>query len=114
MPASPPFSTRNPEFTWDESNATLGVVIASNGYPENVIKGARVPEIEVDEDSHVYYAGVASDEHGNLVANSGRVLLVETSAPDIKSAQDKVYAIIDKLELRGLFYRHDIGFKALK
>ena len=103
-----------PEFTWDESNATLGVVIASNGYPENVIKGARVPEIEVDEDSHVYYAGVASDEHGNLVANSGRVLLVETSAPDIKSAQAKVYAIIDKLELRGLFYRHDIGFKALK
>ena len=103
-----------PEFTWDESNATLGVVIASNGYPENVIKGARVPEIEVDEDSHVYYAGVASDEHGNLVANSGRVLLVETSAPDIKSAQEKVYAIIDKLELRGLFYRHDIGFKALK
>ena len=103
-----------PEFTWDESNATLGVVIASNGYPENVIKGARVPEIEVDEDSHVYYAGVASDEHGNLVANFGRVLLVETSAPDIKSAQDKVYAIIDKLELRGLFYRHDIGFKALK
>ena len=103
-----------PEFTWDESNATLGVVIASNGYPENVIRGARVPEIEVDEDSHVYYAGVASDEHGNLVANSGRVLLVETSAPDIKSAQDKVYAIIDKLELRGLFYRHDIGFKALK
>lgn len=103
-----------PEFTWDESNATLGVVIASNGYPENVIKGARVPEIEVDEDSHVFYAGVASDEHGNLVANSGRVLLVETSAPDIKSAQDKVYAIIDKLELRGLFYRHDIGFKALK
>ena len=42
------------------------------------------------------------------------MLLVETSAPDIKSAQDKVYAIIDKLELRGLFYRHDIGFKALK
>jgi len=103
-----------PEFIWDESNATLGVVIASNGYPENVIKGARVPEIEVDEDSHVYYAGVASDDKGGLIANSGRVLLVETSAPDIKSAQDKVYAIIDKLELRGLFYRHDIGFKALK
>ena len=103
-----------PEFTWDDSNATLGVVIASNGYPENVIKGARVPEIEVDEDSHVYYAGVTSDGKGGLIANSGRVLLVETTAQDIKSAQDKVYAIIDKLELRGLFYRHDIGFKALK
>lgn len=33
-----------PEFTWDESNATLGVVIASNGYPENVIKGAVCPK----------------------------------------------------------------------
>ena len=103
-----------PQSVVDESNATLGVVIASNGYPENVIKGARVPEIEVDENSHVYYAGVTSDDKGGLIANSGRVLLVETSAPDIKSAQDKVYAIIDKLELRGLFYRHDIGFKALK
>ena len=32
---------------------------------------------------------------------------------DIKAAQDKVYAIIDKLDTKGMFYRHDIGFKAL-
>lgn len=51
-------------------------------------------------------------EHG-LVANSGRVLFVETSAADIKTAQDKVYGIIDKLDTTGMFYRHDIGFKAL-
>ena len=101
-----------PEFTWDEDNATLGVVIASDGYPTNVVKGAAIPEITVDDDSHVYYAGVARGEHG-LVANSGRVLLVETSAADIKTAQDKVYAIIDKLDTKGMFYRHDIGFKAL-
>ncbi len=68
------------------------MVIASNGYPENVIKGARVPEIEVDEDSHVDYAGVASDEHGNLVANSGRVLLSKppfrtSSPPRTRSTQ---------------------------
>ena len=101
-----------PEFTWDEDNATLGVVIASDGYPTNVVKGAAIPEITVDDDSHVYYAGVARGEHG-LVANSGRVLLVESSAADIKAAQDKVYAIIDKLDTKGMFYRHDIGFKAL-
>ena len=35
------------------------------------------------------------------------------SAADIKAAQDKVYAIIDKLDTKGMFYRHDIGFKAL-
>ena len=101
-----------PEFTWDNDNATLGVVLAADGYPVDVIKGAAIPEIPVDEDSHVYYAGVARSEEG-LVANSGRVLLVETSAADIKAAQDKVYAIIDQLDTKGMFYRHDIGAKAL-
>ena len=102
-----------PEFAWDEEHATLGVVLAADGYPNNVIKGAAIPEIPVDESSHVYYAGVASTEHGGLMASSGRVLLVETTADDIKAAQDKVYAIIDKLDTSGMFYRHDIGAKAL-
>ena len=45
-----------PAFTWDSDNATLGVVLASNGYPVNVIKGAKIPSIPVDDASHVYYA----------------------------------------------------------
>lgn len=53
-----------PEFTWDNDNATLGVVLAADGYPVDVIKGAAIPEIPVDEDSHVYYAGVARSEEG--------------------------------------------------
>ena len=101
-----------PEFTWDDQRATLGVVLAADGYPVNVVKGAKIPEITVDEDSHVYYAGVANSPDG-LVASSGRVLLVETTADDIKAAQDKVYAIIDSLNTDGMFYRHDIGAKAL-
>ncbi|PJM73729.1 phosphoribosylamine--glycine ligase [Bifidobacterium primatium] len=105
-----------PEFTWDEQSSTLGVVLASDGYPVNVIKGAKVPDIAVDADSHVYYAGVTTTgENGDqLIANSGRVLLVETTADTLQAAQDKVYAIIDSLETPGLFYRHDIGAKALK
>lgn len=101
-----------PEFTWDDQRATLGVVLAAEGYPVQVVKGAAIPEITVDEDSHVYYAGVANSPNG-LVASSGRVLLVEATADDIKAAQDKVYAIIDPLVTDGMFYRHDIGAKAL-
>ena len=48
-----------PEFTWDNDNATLGVVLAADGYPVDVIKGAAIPELPVDEVSRVYYAGVA-------------------------------------------------------
>ncbi|KAA8817566.1 phosphoribosylamine--glycine ligase [Bifidobacterium callitrichos] len=103
----------SPEFTWDSENATLGVVLAADGYPTHVVKGARIPSIPVDDASHVYYAGVDHDADGNLVASSGRVLLVETTAADIKAAQDKVYAIIDALDTTGMFYRHDIGAKAL-
>lgn len=103
---------RAPEFTWDDQRATLGVVLAAEGYPANVVKGAAIPAIDVDDDSHVYFAGVATGEDG-LVASSGRVLLVETTADDIKAAQDKVYAILDQLDTTGMFYRHDIGFKAL-
>ena len=102
-----------PEFTWDERNITIGVVLAADGYPANVIKGAAIPEIPVDADSHVYYAGVANGEHG-LVSSSGRVLLVETTAPDVAEAQSKVYSILDDLDTTGMFYRHDIASKALK
>ena len=104
-----------PEFTWTDKGATLGVVLASNGYPTNVIKGAHVPAIPTDDDSHVYYAGVESDpDSGELIASSGRVLLVQTTSDSIRDAQHKVYGMLDGIETEGMFYRHDIGNKALK
>ena len=107
-------NNETPTFTWEDDNkTTLGVVLASNGYPTNVIKGAAIPQIPVDDSSHVYYAGVATDADGKLFADSGRVLLLETTADDIRAAQDKIYAVLDKLDTTGMFYRHDIGAKAL-
>ena len=107
-------NNETPTFTWEDDNkTTLGVVLASNGYPTNVIKGAAIPQIPVDDSSHVYYAGVATNADGKLVADSGRVLLLETTADDIRAAQDKIYAVLDKLDTTDMFYRHDIGAKAL-
>ena len=107
-------NNETPTFTWEDDNkTTLGVVLASNGYPTNVIKGAAIPQIPVDDSSHVYYAGGATDADGKLGADSGRVLLLETTADDIRAAQDKIYAVLDKLDTTGMFYRHDIGAKAL-
>lgn len=102
-----------PEFAWDADNATLGVVLASDGYPGDVVKGAPIPAIATDDDSHVYYAGVGFDDDGKLAANSGRVMLLEVNAPTIAAAQEKAYAMLDAVETPGLFYRHDIGAKAL-
>ncbi|MFT8538066.1 phosphoribosylamine--glycine ligase [Bifidobacterium aquikefiri] len=104
-----------PSFTWDNDSTTIGVILASDGYPEDVVTGAPVPDIDADENTHVYYAGVSGDADGKgeLVASSGRVLLVETTGTDIADAQKNVYATLDAIDTPGLFYRHDIGSKAL-
>lgn len=102
-----------PEFSWESDTTTLGVVLAADGYPTNVVKGAKVPVLPTDADSHVFYAGVKKDGD-DLVASSGRVLLLEVSAADIPAAQQKVYGILDAADTTGMFYRHDIGAKALK
>ncbi|MDD6462158.1 MAG: phosphoribosylamine--glycine ligase [Bifidobacteriaceae bacterium] len=103
-----------PTFTWDEHRTTLGVVLASNGYPIKPQTGFAVPRFDLsgDPDAHVYYAGVKSTEDG-LVSDGGRVLLVETTGDSIADAQRKVYSIIDATPTTGYFYRHDIGAKGL-
>lgn len=102
-----------PEFTWNHNGATLGVVLAAEGYPDHVVKGALIPDIPVSDDEHTYYAGV-SNSHVGMVAASGRVLLVEATRPTLQEAQDAVYGLIEDLPTEGMFYRHDIGAKALK
>ncbi|MGO5287648.1 phosphoribosylamine--glycine ligase [Pseudoscardovia suis] len=103
-----------PTFTWDEHRTTLGVVLASNGYPIKPQTGFAVPRFDLsgDPDAHVYYAGVKNTEDG-LVSDGGRVLLVETTGNDIADAQRKVYSIVDAAQTTGYFYRHDIGAKGL-
>lgn len=101
-----------PEFTWNHDSATLGVVLASNGYPDRVIPGAIIPDIPTSTDEHTYYAGVANS-HVGMVGSSGRVLLVEATRPTLAEAQSAVYELIDSLPTEGMFYRHDIGAKAL-
>lgn len=108
---------KNPTFTWKNNGVTLGVIIASEGYPGTLVTGTPLPQIPVDENQgqHVYYAGVKSDEEsGKLLTSSGRVALVQVHGDDVKDAQNNVYSILDKLNLPHMFFRHDIAEKALK
>ncbi|MDY5635161.1 MAG: phosphoribosylglycinamide synthetase C domain-containing protein, partial [Streptococcus orisratti] len=49
-----------------------------------------------------------------LLSNGGRVYMLVTTADTVKAAQDKIYAQLDKQNTTGLFYRHDIGSKAIE
>lgn len=99
---------------WSDE-AMLGVVIASEGYPADVKKGAKLPNLQVllDAGLHVFHAGTKADADG-FIANGGRVILVAASESTLKEAQQKVYDGLSKLEWEGLFFRTDIGWRTFQ
>ncbi|ARE28191.1 phosphoribosylamine--glycine ligase [Lactococcus cremoris] len=101
-----------PTLEWLETGVTLGVVVASEGYPAQAKTGSILPDIP--KELNVYYAGVTENEANQLVSSGGRVYLLSESGKDIASTQKSLYDKLDKLDNQGLFYRHDIGSKAVK
>lgn len=102
-----------PDIEWHEE-AMVGIVIAAQGYPEAYDKGAVLTGLdEVSEDVMVFHAGTAQNEAGDYVVNGGRVLLAGAMAPTIKEAQEKVYRELPKLASKDVFYRNDIGSRAI-
>ncbi|WP_216830203.1 phosphoribosylamine--glycine ligase [Alkalihalobacterium elongatum] len=100
------------ELTWSEE-AVVGVVMASKGYPLAYEKGAVIDGLEdVDSQTLVFHAGTKL-EKDQLVTNGGRVLLVARKDSSLQAAQEKVYEEITKVKSDGLFYRKDIGNKAI-
>lgn len=99
---------QEPELIWHDF-ASVGVVVAAEGYPADYQKGMPIPDFAGD--ITVYYAGVTEDSSG-LKANGGRVLLVEGQGATIEEAQAKVYESLKKTKLTGYFYRNDIGDKS--
>ena len=100
-----------PEAEWSDE-ATLGIVLASKGYPGDYAKGFAIKGTERVE-SKVYHMGTALKD-GELVTAGGRVMIVVASAPTLREAQMKAREDIAKIECSNLFHRTDIGNKAFK
>ena len=99
------------DLQWKEE-AILGVVIAAEGYPGDVVKGNALPNLN-DVALPVYHAGTKFVDE-NYVGNGGRVILVSAEAPTLKEAQQKVYEELDKKQWPNFFYRSDIGWRTFK
>ncbi|HEM3622841.1 TPA: phosphoribosylamine--glycine ligase [Streptococcus suis] len=105
---------RPTQLTWLDSGVTLGVVVASNGYPLDYEKGVVLPA-RTEGDITTYYAGARFAENSRaLLSNGGRVYMLVTTADTVQEAQEKIYAELKKQDMTGLFYRTDIGSKAVK
>ncbi|MEK4085493.1 phosphoribosylamine--glycine ligase [Psychrobacillus sp. FSL K6-1415] len=102
------------ELTWSDE-AVLGVVIASEGYPADVKKGAKLPDLTALTSAglYVFHAGTKVEDE-DFIANGGRVILVAASESTLKEAQQKVYEGLADFEWNGLFYRKDIGWRTFQ
>ncbi|MBM4206849.1 MAG: phosphoribosylamine--glycine ligase [Gammaproteobacteria bacterium] len=99
---------------WDDQ-AALGVVMAAGGYPDayrqdDVING--LPAQEADG-TKVFHAGTKT-HNGDVITAGGRVLCVCALGETIGDAQKKAYEQISKIHWDNVYYRTDIGFKAIK
>ena len=105
---------KEPAITWTDKGVTLGVVVASNGYPLAYEKGVKLPA-KTEGDIITYYAGAEFAENGqDLLSNGGRVYMLVTTADTVKDGQNIIYNELNKQNTEGLFYRTDIGSKANK
>lgn len=96
---------------WNDK-ATIGIVLASKGYPEKYEKGFVIEGMD-QVDGIVYHMGTAVKD-GKLVTNGGRVLFVTVMADTFDEARRKANAEVDKIRCDSLFHRTDIGWQAMK
>ncbi|WP_294580799.1 phosphoribosylamine--glycine ligase [uncultured Thomasclavelia sp.] len=94
---------------WNDLHVAC-LVLASQGYPGSYPKGLEIKNIEDHDDCVVFHAGTAIKD-GKLVTNGGRVLNICATGNSLEEVREKVYAVADKIDFEGKFYRHDIGLR---
>jgi len=104
-------NNEQPQAEWSQE-ATLGIVLASKGYPGDYTKGFAIRGTERVE-SKIYHMGTAMKD-GELVTAGGRVMIVVASAHSLEGALGKAREDISRVECDNLFHRTDIGAKAFR
>jgi phosphoribosylamine---glycine ligase len=99
---------------WDD-RAALGVVTASAGYPVSASKGDVISGLENadNKDVKVFHAGTKNDGD-DIVTAGGRVLCVTGLGESVTIAQAEVYKALKEISYEGMFYRKDIGYRAVQ
>jgi len=97
------------------SEACVGVVMASAGYPGSYKKGLPIKGLnEVDKDLLIFHAGTKLGDDGTIYTNGGRVLTLVGTGKNMAEAREKVYSNISKIYFDGCHYRKDIALREIK
>jgi phosphoribosylamine--glycine ligase len=97
---------------WD-SRSALGVVLAAGGYPESYDKGEVIHGLPIESETQkVFHAGTKVEDQ-QIVTNGGRVLCATALGNNILEAQKNAYALTKQISWSKMFYRDDIGYRAI-
>ncbi|MBV1843601.1 phosphoribosylamine--glycine ligase, partial [Photobacterium ganghwense] len=101
------------ESRWDP-RASVGIVLAAGGYPADYNKGdiiSGLPRQDV-EGEKVFQAGT-TEKDGHVVTNGGRVLCATAMGATVSDAQQRAYQLAKQISWNGMFFRDDIGYRAI-
>ena len=100
------------ELKFDNSRATVCVMLASAGYPLEYKKGLPITGLErfegLDGD-YVFHSGTKLDGEGRIVTNGGRVLGVTANGATLKEARENAYRAAEWVNFENKYMRRDIG-----
>ena len=90
------------------------VVVASEGYPENVVKGREIRRVPDDEEGLKILHAATTLDGQKLVTSGGRVFAVTAVGASLPQALNRAYEAVGGIDFDGRQYRKDIGASALK
>jgi phosphoribosylamine-glycine ligase len=101
--------TLKPELLRFDEGWSVGVILASAGYPASSRSGDVIRGLEDVTEARVYHSGTRKNEAGAWETNGGRVLAVVAGGKDRISAVEKAHAEAAKVNFEGSQRRNDIG-----
>ena len=98
---------------WDP-RVSVSIVLATRDYPKKFSKGkiiSGLPQASV-EGEKMFHSGTIK-KNGDFLTNGGRVLCATALGKSVLEARKRAYALARKVSWEGLFFRSDIGHRAV-
>jgi phosphoribosylamine---glycine ligase len=98
---------------WYPAVATC-VVVSAQGYPGSYSKGQPITSVAAPVNNTIIFQAGTQFTQGQLVTDGGRVLSVTAFASTFAESISLAYQAIDSVHFDGMYFRRDIGQRALK
>lgn len=93
------------------AEASVSIVMAARGYPGDYLRGTVIQGLDTaaaDPEVTIFQAGTTAED-GQVLANGGRVLVINATAPTLAAARSRAYQTVDAIDWPEGFCRRDIG-----